>query len=330
MINNKNSIFVAAFDDRHLLPYYFNTFIRNTTKYCHLNLITPKKNLNIKAQINFKSKYKLNLIDPSNLPQYLITKKLFNKVFINYSTNKSYFEKACFYRWFALNAATAFLGRDEIICLLDTDLLIGMEPKDILSSCISNNGNKKIQFIAEWDEDNQAAFGPEITIMTKSYLFGFCKFLITTYYSSEMRSKLLGEYFDRIGNGNYGGICDMRALATYARNYKDKIFNLRKLENLNLIRNFNCFLKENDKRDDWKICFEGKNQILVNSYESKRLIGIHFQGDAKFHMHLLDKHKKLTKRLIFKNMKSYRTFFIKKLNLLNNFINLFIRFFKKN
>ena len=329
MTNNVDSIFVAAFDDRYLIPHHIIPFILNTTKYCDLNFITPKRYLKIDKNIKLNSKHKLNLINPSKLPKYDITKRLFNKFFVNYSTNNSYFERACFHRWFALNASTTHLKSGQVICLLDTDFLIGMNPKEILSDCVSYSNNGNLQFIAEWDEHNQGVIGPEITLMTKSYLFDFCKFLLTKYYASEMRSNLLSEYFDRIGKGLYGGICDMRALSDYAKNYKDQIFNLRELNSKYLIRNFNSFLKENIEIPNWKISIKEKKQILYLSDSSKDLIGIHFQGDAKFHMDLILKNKELTDKSVIKNNKSVKVNFKKKINKFINLINLFIKTFTK-
>ena len=280
-------MFVAAYDDRSVIPDYFIPFIRNTAAFCDLHLITPVKKLPRSAKLDSGSlEFKFQIIDPASLPAYQYVKQLFDDIFVNYSTNHDAFERACFHRWFALNASTTFLSSNDYICLLDTDFLIGMSPSDVLSQCLLRAENKDIQFVAEWDDELNVAIGPEITIMTKSFLYGFCEYLLTTYFSPSMRSQLLGEYFERIGNGLAGGICDMRALAAYSKlNYYDSAFNLRKLDAPQIIGNFNSFLNsEVGKTDNWKILFQSDRQTLQVAKESKQLIGTHFQGGAKVYM----------------------------------------------
>ena len=281
-------MFVAAYDDRLVVPDYFMPFIRNTTRFCDLHLITPAKNLWRSTKPSSGAlKFRFQVIDPSDLPKYQRIKQLFDDLFINYSTNSDAFERACFHRWFALNASTTTLRSDDYICLLDTDFLLGMSPSNILSQCLSKATNRNIQFIAEWNGEEPIAIGPEISIMTKSYLYGFCKYLLTTYYSPTMRSQLVGEYFDRIGNGLSGGICDMRALAAYARlHYKD-VWNLRNLDEPQILENFTSFLNtEIGNTDNWKISLQSGIQTLQVANASKKLIGIHFQGGIKPFMHL--------------------------------------------
>jgi hypothetical protein len=278
-------MFVAAYDDRVLTPSYFIPFIQNTTRFCDLHFISPA---NVSRKDTFaNSEFKTRLVVPRSLKGYLYARKLFDASFVNYSTNRCSFERACFHRWFALNAATSSLSDSSFICLLDTDFLIGMSPSHVLSRCMSKIGGENIHFIAEWAGDEPVAIGPEITIMTKAYLFGFCKYLLTTYFSPGMKSQLCGEYFDRIGNGLPGGICDMRALAAYSRVRSNDIFNLRKLSDSLILDNFNTFLgSEVGKNESWKISFKSGMQSLHFNDELKTLIGIHFQGNAKLFMHL--------------------------------------------
>lgn len=311
-------MFVAAYDDRIILPNYFQYFIWNTTKFCDLNLITPAINSQIRPKPD--SKFRLNLLDPFTLPGYLHTRQLFNDEFINYSTLSKSFERACFHRWFALNAATIELSDNDFICLLDTDFLVGMNPSDVLLECISKSENSDIEFIAEWVGDD--AHGPEITIMTKSYLFGFCKYLLTSYYSPTLKSQLLGEYFDRIGNGLPGGICDMRALATYSKLYCSNTFNLRTLDKYAIIYNFNSFLGDLGKTDDWKISFQSDKQILYFENEKSILIGTHFQGRAKTYMRFTcGENSEITRDICMNHLTSKHYFLEKIMTLLKRGIN---------
>lgn len=273
-------MFVAAYDDRVLAPGYFLPFIRNTIKYCDLNLISPA--INIQKSISSKSRFKVCIQSPRQLKGYQHSKTLFDGLFVNYSTNPASFERACFHRWFALNAATSALGDSSFICLLDTDCLIGMSPSEILAHSLSFAKRESIDFIAEWPGDNPVAIGPEITIMTKSYLFNFCKFLLTTYFSQGMKSLLYGEYFDRIGNGLSGGVCDMRALAFFSKEFSKNSFNLRNLENPCIIPNFNSFLADHGRKsENWKISIRSSTQTLHLPNQTTSIIGIHFQGGSK-------------------------------------------------
>jgi hypothetical protein len=233
--------------------------------------------------------YQTILVDPASLPGYRHVQDLFDRSFFNYSTNPEHFEKACFHRWFAINSLTASLSENDYVCILDTDFLIGMPPSDLHSLCQSKFDSLSLNLIAEWDNDIPIAVGPEITIMTKSFLYDFCKFLLTDYFSISMKPQLLAEYFERIGNGLEGGICDMRALATYVRlKHIESSFNLRQISSPLLIKNFNSFLSSASARNEsWNIIFKWGLQELQQLGHSTQLIGVHFQGSAKQYMDLL-------------------------------------------
>ncbi len=280
-------MYTAAYDNRKSLPHYFLPFLANTTRYCDLNLISPMRQ-QVLNRASFESKYSVNLVSPRSLPQFQTVTDLFDQVFVNYSTNTASFEKACFQRWFALNAATTHLTDDEYVCLLDTDFLIGMSPSDVLTACQTLADVKRTQYIAEWVGKVPEAVGPEITIMTKGFLHSFCKYLLTTYYSPEMQPRLLEEYYDVIGGGNPGGICDMRAFAAFYELNQDCCFNLQELKDPLMIRNFNSFVKQQtQKNEPWKLCFQNGVQTLRIADDETQLLGIHFQGSAKNLMHFV-------------------------------------------
>jgi hypothetical protein len=302
-------MFVAAFDDRPVTPEYIYSFIRNTTAFCDLNYFTPAQDIatNVKLDSS-RSKYKLTTIDPDSLPQYRHVKQLFDDLYVNYSTNPDFFERPCFHRWFALNAATTSLDNNDYICLLDTDFLIGMHPSEVLSQCLLSAENKELQLIADWQFPSTMdreipidlmphiyseiiypkAIPPHIIIMTKTFLYDFCKFILTTYYSLGMKDQLVGYYFDAIGNGRIGGISDMTAIATYSmQNHYSYTFNIKNLDSFEIIGNFySFFYSETGQSDNWKILFQSDGQELQIAGKSKKLIGVHFQGSAKTFMSL--------------------------------------------
>ena len=272
-------MFVAAIDDRHVTPEYVFTFLEHTIRYCDLNYISPANDLSNSGRPDLKSsRFQLRTIDPASMPLYQRVKQLFDDLFVNYSPNSDSFEKSCFLRWFALNAATASLSDNEYICLLDTDFLIGMCPSEVLSNCWLSGSNKGIQIATDWqyasrekdeipielipfvgmEKNLPKTMSPHISIMTKAFLFDFCKFTLTTYYSPGNKENLVGQYFDSIGKTADQGISDMTALAAYStsHHYEDR-FNLKNIDSLEVIGNFNIFLHGNaGKGDNWQINFK--------------------------------------------------------------------------
>jgi hypothetical protein len=186
---------------------------------------------------------------------------------------------------------------------LDTDFLIGTSPSDVLSHCLLSADNKDLQFVADWnyvstkghdipveimpyinfEYNYPKEIAPHITIMTKSFLYDYCKFISTAYYSPGMKDHLVGHFFDQIGSGRDGGISDLSALAAYSMmNHYDHTFNIKNLETLDIIGNFySFFYSEIGEAEDWKILFQTDGQKLQIAGASKKLIGVHFQGSAK-------------------------------------------------
>lgn len=279
-------MFTACFDDRRLLPAYFQVFLQSALIHTKLQLITRAKAIQSYdgRKISLQSFDGLTIKSPFELPYYNQAIKLFEKNFVNYSTNKRWLEQAWFNRWFALNAATCELNDDDYICLLDSDLLLGCQPEDILNEC-TLQGGQCLDIVAEW-ERSLVAVGPEITIIRKQSLFEFCRFLVTNYFAPTRVSMLQGEYFDRIGRGLPGGIGDMRALACWMREGTVKSFNLNELRSSGFIRNLNEFIRDNKQETGLAVEIAQGKLSLLNPTGNKPLIGIHFQGHAKVFMQL--------------------------------------------
>lgn len=161
------------------------------------------------------------------------------------------------------------------------------EPQLIADWQYVSNGNSEIpiEFIPHVDinKNYPKAIPPHIIIMTKSFLYDFCKFILTVYYSNGMKDHLVGHFFEQIGSGRDGGISDMSALAAYSMmNHYDHTFNIKNLATLDIIGNFySFFYSEIGQTEDWKILFQSDGQKLQIAGASKKLIGVHFQGSAK-------------------------------------------------
>ena len=277
-------MFVAAFDDRKVLPGYFYHFISHTIRFCDLNFITPINSAGrLSSEFNLDNEFQLNLLNPRELPGYLYSQKLFDDIFVNLSTNPARFERSCFLRWFALNAATSHLNNDDFVCLLDTDFLLAISPSSLLALCTQTSFGENIDFIAEWKPHTElVSIGPEITILRKSTLFNFCRFIITSYFSSSNREYLRREYFDRIGNGLTGGICDMRALASFVRQSPSNVVNIRELPNVELVDNLNNLARVSSRFGSWHFDLNQNRSYIHIDGRDKKLVGVHFQGHAKY------------------------------------------------
>lgn len=273
-------MFVAAFDDRKKLPNYVYDFLCHTALYTPLAFLTPAR----KGWLN-QVPQTCMFLQPQKLPRFLNIVDLFDEIFVNFSSNPYGFERACFLRWFALNAATTNLSDEDYVCLLDTDFILGVDPSALLDRIHeeANLASKSLDFVSQWNPDLDHV-SPELTIFKKKVLFEFCLFLMTEFFDKSRLSSLVECYFGRIGKGTSGGVCDMTALASFLKEKKMAVFNLREEseEELKVISNFNSFSAEMASRaSSWQLLWEGNSQILRFGSKTHALYGVHFQGSAK-------------------------------------------------
>jgi len=278
-------VFVAAFDDRKKIPEYICHFLRHTIRYADILFLTPANRGWRNA-----SRESCVFLHPKKLPRFENVVALFDLVFANYSTNSLRFERACFLRWFALNAATSNLSDADYVCLLDTDFILGVDPSVMLDRIHHEAGvdDGYFDFVSQWSPDmNYVA--PELTIFKKKTLFEFCLFLLTEFFEVSHSSALISSYFNRIGRGCSGGVCDMTALAAFLKARSLCAFNLRSEgERLGrIVSNFNSFSAQMalDKKP-WSIAWDGEQQLLLSDGQQHPLFGVHFQGSAKKHIQL--------------------------------------------
>ena len=273
-----------VFDNRSILPPYFCFFLDALSVHDHIHLITPARlilAINGRVELLQNSKT-ISYINPKFITNYVHVEEAFDAQFINYSTGNFSFERACFLRWFAVNLATIDLHESDYICLVDSDFVMGCAPSFILDAAHQQVAATPLEFIATWSQGNSGIINPQITILTKRLLYSFCRYLFCEYFSPSFRSERLGEWFDTIGRGNPGGLCDMAALGSWLFLVKPNKFNLNDLEGLSTINNFNQFHdKQNEANRKWSLELTAEKQTLKDSNGQINLVGSHFQGSAK-------------------------------------------------
>ena len=291
------NVFLASFDNREVWPSHIFTFLEYLP--CDLELaflqgsdMPPARFKRLQAKVRGIND-KVRIIDVSSIDSYIRVVELFDSRFINYSTGGHDFEKACFHRWFALNACTSHLAGSDYVCLLDTDFFLGITPSEILRRCLGEASGDSLDFVASWSK-GAGSVAPEVAIMTKSALLDFCRYVLVNYFSIENRQSLVDIYFDRIGHGLTGGVCDMTALASWMKSVGNSFnfFNLRDLLSASVISNLNVFVWDGDSKNMfWRMQFlKGQGiKLLTNESTCLDLIGVHFQGSAKEFMPLISK-----------------------------------------
>jgi hypothetical protein len=276
-------MFTACYDNRPHLPREVLFFLDYTATRLPLSLLWASTSRRLPRGLRHHCESKsLHIVPTDSIPYYNYVVTTFDSVYTNYSTNPDSFERACFYRWFALNSASSHLQADDLVCLLDTDFLVGLTPFDLYNLCSAESSYSSIDLISDWDPASSEVFCPAFTIIRKAALYDFCKYLLTFYFSPENKSILLGGYFERIAAGLPGGICDMRALASWCMQTGIKSFNLRTSTGFRTISSVNQFIEDQaNKGIPWEIRFFKESQELVMQNSTIRLAGTHFQGDAK-------------------------------------------------
>lgn len=273
-----------VFDDRNVLPSYFCLFLDSLSVHTHVNLITSARLiLSCNGQVELLQTCKsITVTDPRFITNYSFVVNSFDSHFTNYSTGCFAFERACFLRWFAINLATADLDDSEYICVVDSDFVLGCSPDIILQTAQQQVKSHPIEFIATWSHENSNIINPQVTIITKKLLLSFCRYIFSDYFALSCQSQRLGEWFDTIGRGYPGGVCDMSALGSWLLAIKPNKFNLIDLEKFYLISNFNNFLaKQSTDNIRWMLAFSSHTQLLSADTVKVNVLGTHFQGSAK-------------------------------------------------
>lgn len=272
-----------SFDSRYKLPNYFRSHIAYALAHSGLNLITPARRLKDGTPLRCLDLHgRLNIINPDYDPCYQATSKIFDRLFVNLSTNPSSFERACFLRWFAFDIASAQLVDDEYLCMLDSDVLLMSSPRVCFDSFASSSANASPDFIGCISDAGEVGVViPAIIVMKKRILSLFCEFLLSSYFSDANRGNLLTSFYKRVGRGVFGGISDMTAWFDFVSCAGFRVLNMAKSRNPLLIENFNDFLAGPAAHRSCSFVCNDFKAVIDNDGERTPLLAIHFQGDAK-------------------------------------------------
>lgn len=275
-------MFVATFDDQQLISNHVDYFISNTLLYENLNFLCNSNNV---SSISKKHRNNNNIIftESNNKTELNKELELFRSTYTHYSTKD--YRKTCsfFERWLVLNFFTNHLGDNDYICMLDNDMMLGMNCEEIMLIC-SNSCKKschKFDLIAEWESSSNLRIGPELSIFTKKFISKYCLFLQTVFYSEGMKTQLMELYRDQFIKKSGSGINDMHALALFSNYENANTFNLRDVKSNIFIDNINEFASNKNRDNRWTIYHQNSKQYLKEKENEIQLIGIHFQGIAK-------------------------------------------------
>ena len=290
---------IFAYDDRKVLPPYIRQVLIYYANYLHLNISLLGR---ARPQKNGFPLFSDGICMPPGIGHYRSSVdiaacenllELFGQRFVNYSTNEYQFERACFDRWFVLNAATKELHYNEHICLLDSDFLLALAPEVLYQYCVSQSFHSDLDFISDWKSvpDGKPPFVmPSVTIIRKNLLQNLCDFIFFEYFSLANSHSLIAEYYVHISNGRLGGICDMRALGCWLQSSNCKIFNVSELDccAMRAANNVNALAQLYDLSNSWHVEIGSGKITLNHGSDSINLLGVHFQGGSKYLLEKLD------------------------------------------
>lgn len=213
------------------------------------------------------------------MDNYYDMSREFNNIFVNLSSNPSWYECFCMQRWMILYEFCIKHSIDTPIWYFDSDTMIYVN--------VSEYADK---YLKKFDMATNRKLGPQYTYFSDSSILSlFAKFIFQYYKDREklnfLKIKYKREFIDKKLRG---GICDMTFLAWFQDN-------LNTFDTSNIIdtttydTNINgsdgyAFsnkyrIKDISIKDDIPYCtFLATNQII-------KFLGLHFQGAAKMSMY---------------------------------------------
>lgn len=282
---------IFVYDDRFVLPPYFQDFIALASSHGILTLIT---NASVQDKAFKNCGAGLEILSLQDLPKWTHISSLFDSIYIHRSSNSVQFEKSCFLRWFAYDVASRGLDELDYLCILDSDQALFMHPNTILDDCVLSISAEKPELITwlpeDWKQDVIEA-GPSLTIMTKRCLSAFCDFLIASFFSTRNISRLNSCYYHSLLTAHGSSVSDMTALAYFVAETRIATFSLGRhflpISDYFFCENVHYYLTSAytgsivHALSQGTFIYEGSKLWLEVKGLRSRVIGLHFQGFSK-------------------------------------------------
>jgi len=223
---DSNTLPIFFFQEGAHISLFFDKILKQA------QLTNGKENIYVLTDSNFHLYKEYNCIDIS---KYKYGTQDFDKVYQHHSSNKYHFEKACFDRWFIINAIVKELNIAHFFHA-DCDVLILEDLKPIYSDFLKNNYNGTMMFF-ENGLGNSITSGHS-SFWSNTLIDSFCNFVCNKYGNKEEFSTLLndaleGKFYD---NKN---MSDMILLDVFRTETNPGILNLLSLEPQNICFDFN-------------------------------------------------------------------------------------------
>jgi hypothetical protein len=241
-------------------------------------------NVFILTDTNFDFYKGINCIDISG---YIKSNTKFDNLYKHHSTNTPAFERACFDRWFVMNALTKDLNITYFFHA-DCDVLLLQDIKPIYLDTLINNYDGSTMY---YQYDSNSITCGHSSFWSSKLLTNFCDFVYSKYADAVAFDKLLkdtreGKFLD---NRN---VSDMILLDLFRTETKPNVLNLLSLEEKNMVFDFNINVPYNGYKysfaldpffkikkllkynNEWYGRVESAEKDIVNI----KFYSLHFQG----------------------------------------------------
>lgn len=191
-----------------------------------------KQNIFVLADANFHLFSDYNCID---INQYRYGTVQFDKVYKHHSSNNYFFEKACFDRWFIINAVVKDL-EIEYFFHADSDVLILENLYQVYESFLKNKYDGTVMYLE--DEHGDSVTSGHASFWSAKMIDDFCNFVCTKYQDEQafnilLKNTLAGKYL------NNTNVSDMILLDLFRTEANPNALNLLSLGKNDIFFDFN-------------------------------------------------------------------------------------------
>jgi|GEM_PF-1713940 len=218
------------------LPVFFLQMGSNTSLFFdkilqQAALSNGRDNVYVLTDTNFHLYQDYTCID---ITPYTKVERPFDKLYQHHSTNKYFFEKTCFDRWFIMNELALDLGIPNFVHA-DCDVLILQDLKPIFRNHIKDKYEGTMMF---FEREEGSVTSAHTSFWSNKLLTDFCNFINAKYTDKEafdvlLKDTLAGKFLD---NRN---VSDMILLDVFRTENKPSALNLLSLEDKGINIDFN-------------------------------------------------------------------------------------------